>query len=67
MEFVNGIDEKRAKDYLMELGIYDQVKQSAIDYVFGKNYPANDGFLFIIAANNEWEKRNENLKLKENK
>lgn len=60
LEFNLGIDEKRAIAYLKELRIYDQIKQSAIDNVFGNDYPSNDGFLFIIAANEEWEKINKN-------
>ena len=58
-KFKAGLHEKEAREYLKELGIYDKLIESAKKNVFtNNNYPTNDGFLMIIAANDEWNKRN---------
>lgn len=59
MKFKAGLHEKEAREYLKELGIYELLVESAKKNVFKNNdYPVNDGFMMIIAANDEWEKRN---------
>lgn len=59
MKFKAGLHEKEAREYLKELGIYELLVASAKKNVFkDNNYPLNDGFMMIIAANDEWKKRN---------
>lgn len=61
-KFQHGIDYQAAKEYLQEIGGYEKVVQSAKEQVFGNNYPQDDRFLIIIAANEEYRLRNELIK-----
>ncbi len=55
-KFIHGVHKEEAIEYLKEIGVYDQLIKSAKENVFGNNYPKDDGFLMIIAANNEYNK-----------
>ena len=57
-EFKHGIDEQRAREYLKQIGIYDKLVESAKANVFAGKYPPNDGFMMVIAANQEFKNNN---------
>ncbi len=58
MKFNHGIDNEKARQYLKDIGMYDQIIKSAKENVFKGTYPIKDDFLMVIAANDEFEKRN---------